>query len=258
MGSGTTAPQQAGDADYGAISDAYVDYRRPDPRIAAAIERALGDARTVVNVGAGTGSYEPVGRTVTPVEPSANMRAERPGHLQPAVDAVAEDLPFADGAFDAAMTTFSVHQWPDLEKGLAEVRRVTRGPIVILTCDPVLVEGFWLAEYAPEVLAVEARRYPGLDRIAAALGGQVSVDTVPIPLDCLDGFQEAYYGRPEMFLDADARRACSAWSFVDDGVVVRLEERLAEDLRSGEWDRKHGHLRAAPLFDGSLRLIVGR
>ena len=154
------ADGSAGDANYATIGEAYTQYRRPDPRIAAHIAEALGAARTVLNVGAGAGSYEPADREVTPVEPSASMRAQRPAHLAPAVDATAESLPFADDAFDAAMTTFSVHQWGDLRAGLREMRRVTRGPVVILTCDPDLVRTFWLYEYAPEVLDTEARRYP--------------------------------------------------------------------------------------------------
>ena len=134
----------AGDADYGQVGGSYSQYRRPDPRLAARIEEALGDAGTIVNVGAGAGSYEPLDRDVTPVEPSASMRVQRPPYLAPAVDATAENLPFADGSFDAAMTTFSVHQWSDLRAGLCEMRRVTRGPIVILTCDPDLLRRFWL------------------------------------------------------------------------------------------------------------------
>jgi hypothetical protein len=118
----------AGDANYGAIGRRYADFRKPDPRIAELIEKALGDARTIVNVGAGAGSYEPVGRQVTAVEPSQSMRDQRPPHLPAAIDAVAEHLPFDDASFDAAMSTFSVHQWKDLDAGLRELRRVTRGP----------------------------------------------------------------------------------------------------------------------------------
>jgi len=146
----------AGDVDYGAIGRGYSSYRLPDSRIQAHIERALGPAQTVLNVGAGAGSYEPTDRSVTAVEPSAAMRAQRPPHLSPAIDAVAEHLPFADQQFDASMATFTVHQWADLARGLAEMRRVTRGPVVILTCDPTLVQHFWLNDYAPEVLAAEA------------------------------------------------------------------------------------------------------
>jgi hypothetical protein len=137
----------AGDADYGSIGRTYSSYRRPDPSIAALINSALGDGQSVLNVGAGAGSYEPPDRDVTAVEPSASMRTERPVHLAVAIDAVAEELPFADNAFDAAMATFSVHQWTYLSEGLAELRRVTRGPVVLLTCDPSRVTQFWLYHY---------------------------------------------------------------------------------------------------------------
>lgn len=252
------ADGSAGDADYGRIGIEYRRFRRPEPRIAARITDALRDSRTVLNVGAGAGSYEPTGREVTAVEPSASMRAQRAAHLPEAIDAMAEDLPFADKSFDAVMTTFSVHQWGDLEQGLAELRRVSRGPVVILSCDPDEVEKFWLVDYAPEVLSIEAARYPTISRLAAGLGGVIEVDIVPIPLDCADGFGEAYYGRPEALLDPAARRANSAWSFVDAATSDRYVAHLAADLASGEWDRRFGALRAQPEFDGSLRLIVSR
>jgi SAM-dependent methyltransferase len=250
----------AGDANYGTIGANYARYRRPDVRIAARIRDAIGDARTLLNVGAGAGSYEPTDLSVTAVEPSATMRAQRPTDLTSAIDAVAEHLPFDDGVFDAAMATFSVHQWPDLEAGLTEVRRVTRGPIVVLTADPARLTQFWLNEYAPEVLAAEGGRYPGMARLVAALGGEAraSVLPVPIPLDCTDGFGEAYYGRPEALLDPGARLANSAWSFVGDDVEQRFVERLSADLADGTWDARHGALRTAPEFEGSLVLAVGR
>jgi SAM-dependent methyltransferase len=252
------ADGSAGDADYGSIGRGYAAFRKPEPAIEAIIARALGDARTVLNVGAGAGSYEPADRDVTPVEPSASMRAQRPAHLATAIDAVAERLPFADGHFDAAMTTFSVHQWTRLEDGLREMRRVTRGPVIILSCDPDLVQRFWLNDYAPDVLAAEARRYPALDHMAKVLGGAAEIGPVPIPLMCRDGFNEAYYGRPESLLEPAARLACSAWSFVSEDTAAGYVEHLHSDLASGAWDRKYGHLRNAPEFDGSLRLIVAR
>lgn len=248
----------AGDADYGAIGRDYASYRRPDPRIFAAITAAFGDARTIVNVGAGAGSYEPTDREVTPVEPSASMRSQRPASLAAAVDATAEELPFSDGEFDAALASFTVHQWSDLRAGLRELRRVTRGPVVVLTSDPDALDRFWLAEYAPEVIATEAGRYPPLAAIAEALGGAVAVTPVPVPLDCTDGFGEAYYGRPEALLDPGARLANSAWSFVGPDVEPRFEAALRMDLASGAWDARHGVLRTQPEFDGSLRLIVAR
>jgi SAM-dependent methyltransferase len=246
----------AGDVDYSALAGGYSSYRRPDPRIETAILTALGDAATVLNVGAGAGSYEPLDRVVTAVEPSASMRAQRPSG-RPAIDATAESLPFDDDMFDASMATFSVHQWPDVEAGLAEMRRVTRGPVVILTADPARVELFWLNDYVPEVMRTEAGRYPNLDRIAGALGGAEIVD-VAIPFDCIDGFNEAYYGRPELFVDRGARAANSAWSFVGPEVEERFVRDLSADLDSGRWDAKYGELRRRPTFDGALRLVIGR
>jgi SAM-dependent methyltransferase len=246
----------AGDADYGRIGHSYGAYRQPDPRIAALIDAALGPAATVLNVGAGAGSYEPTDRRVTAVEPSASMRAQRPPHLAPAIDAVAERLPFGDDSFDAAMATFTIHQWTDLAGGLGEMRRVTRGPVVILTCDPLEVEAFWLNDYAPEVLATEARRYPTFDAVAEGLGTPVERVAVPIPFDCRDGFNEAYYGRPEMLLDPAARLACSAWSFVTADYAAAAVAALAADLDSGAWDARYGTLRTQPHYLGSLYLLV--
>ncbi|GAA1997265.1 methyltransferase domain-containing protein [Microbacterium ulmi] len=252
-----TADGSAGDADYGAIGRGYTTYRQPDPRILAAVLSAFGDAQTIVNVGAGAGSYEPVDRDVTAVEPSASMRAQRPPMLAPAVDATAEALPFPDGTFDAALASFTVHQWADLEAGLREMRRVTRGRVVILTCDPDSLDRFWLAQYAPEVVATEAARYPTIARIADGLGGRVETVRIPIPLDCTDGFGEAYYGRPEALLDPGARLANSAWSFVGEEVEDRFTRELADDLANGMWDARWGHLRTSPEFDGSLRVVIG-
>jgi SAM-dependent methyltransferase len=252
---GRAGDGSAGDADYGTIGSGYRVHRRPDPRIAAAVHAALGDARTVLNVGAGAGSYEDGPFEVTPVEPSRTMREQRPAHLAPAVDATAERLPFADGSFDAAMTTFSVHQWSDPAAGLRETRRVTRGPVAVLTCDPALVREFWLYEYAPLVLDTEARRYPPVDAVAAALGGTVTVERVPVPADCVDGFNEAYYARPERLLDPAARQACSAWSFVPPETAAEYAESLRRDLDSGRWDARWGELRSRPSYLGSLVLI---
>ncbi len=246
----------AGDADYGHIGGGYARYRRPDPRIAATIERALANARNILNVGAGAGSYEPVDRSVTADEPSASVRAQRPSYLPAAIDAVAERLPFGDNSFDAGMATFTVHQWPDLQAGLAEMRRVVRSTVLILTCDPDELDRFWLRDYAPEVISVEAGRYPRIETIATALGGRTEIIPVAIPLDCTDGFGEAYYGRPESLLDPAGRLACSAWSFVGPAVEARFVKELGRDLENGEWDAKYGHLRQQTYFEGSLKLVV--
>jgi SAM-dependent methyltransferase len=183
------------------------------------------------------------------------MRAQRSAHLPAAIDATAEQLPFPDNSFDAAMTTFSVHQWNDLTAGLREMRRVTRGPVVVLTCDPDLVRDFWLYEYAPLVLDAEARRYPAISDITKTLGGHCTVEPVPIPADCTDGFNEAYYARPERLLDPGARQACSAWSFVEPDVGEQYAQALRRDLASGAWDQRHGSLRQQPYLNGSLVLI---
>lgn len=248
----------AGDANYGVIGTNYRRYRQPDPHIAGFILDALGNAKTVLNVGAGAGSYEPVDRSVTAVEPSESMRAQRPDHLAEAIDGTAENLPFPDHTFDASMATFTVHQWKDLRAGLAEMRRVTRGPVLVLTCDPGKLDTFWLNDYAPEAIAVEATRYPPMEAIVEGLGGNVDILPVPIPLTCTDGFSEAYYGRPENLLDPGARLANSAWSFVAPTVGDRFVTQLSDDLKSGAWDRQHGHLRSQRFFEGSLRLLVGR
>lgn len=248
----------AGDVDYGEIGHSYSRYRRPDPYIASQILASLGDARTVLNVGAGAGSYEPIDREVTAVEPSASMRAQRPAHLSEAVDAVAEALPFPDKSFDASMASVTVHQWQNLELGLTEMRRVTRGPVVVFVADPSRMTDYWLNDYVPEVRAIEARRFPTIERISSALGGKVLVQSVPVPLNCLDGFNEAYYGRPEGLLDPNARLACSSWSLVKEEVVQRFVEHLSHDLATGIWDQKFGQLRSQPFWDGPLRLVISR
>ena len=248
----------AGDADYGRIGAPYARFRQPDPRIARQILDALGDARTVLNVGAGAGSYEPTDRAVTAVEPSAAMRAQRPAHLAPAIDATAETLPFPDASFDAAMSTLSIHQWGDLAAGLRQMRRVTRGPVVLLTCDPDAMQSFWLHHYCLEVTAVEAARFPPIAKVVELLGGDVEIHPVPVPLDCMDLFNEAYYGRPEGLLTDEARLSCSSWSFLAPEVVTRFRMELSQDLASGEWDRRFGHYRSLPALDGPLRLVVSR
>jgi SAM-dependent methyltransferase len=248
----------AGDFDYDTKGAGYAVQRRPDPRIAAMIHAALGDDRTVLNVGAGAGSYEPHDRYVVAVEPSAGMRAQRPADTVPAIDACAEMLPFDDCSFDAAMATVTVHQWTDSSRGLAEMRRVTRGPVVVLTFDGDALDLLWLAEYAPELIAAERRRFPALDLIAEHIGATCDIQQVPVPIDCVDGFTEAFYARPERFLDPAVRRSQSAWTFVDDADEARAVEHLRRDIEAGAWDERYGHLRTQPEFVGSLRLLVGR
>ncbi|HEX5923348.1 MAG TPA: class I SAM-dependent methyltransferase [Baekduia sp.] len=248
----------AGDFDYEAHGAGYTDRRQPDPRIAALVRAALGDARTVINVGAGAGSYEPLDRYVVAVEPSAAMRAQRPLHLAPALDATAERLPFDDDSFDAAMAMITIHQWSDVDAGLRELRRVSRGPVAILTFDAEALLDFWLNEYAPEVTVTERARFPAVDHVASVLGGEVEIIHVPVPIDCTDGFGEAYYARPEAFLDADVRAAQSGWVLTDPDAVARGVAKLADDLASGRWEQRHGHLRRQSERVGAVRLVVGR
>ena len=246
-----------GDFDYDTKGGGYAKVRRPDPRIEAMVHAALGDARNVLNVGAGAGSYEPLDRHVIAIEPSAAMRAQRPAH-RPAIVGVAEQLPLDDDAVDAAMAMYTVHQWVDPDRGLAEMRRVTRGPIAVMTGDADAFDRLWVSDYAPELLSAEARRAPTVAFIAERIGATAQVLTVPVPLDCRDGFLEAFYGRPESLLEPAVRKAQSAWGFVAPGVEDRFVKTLAADLASGRWDERHGHLRTQPTFEGALRLIVGR
>jgi SAM-dependent methyltransferase len=244
--------------DYDNLGQGYAGQRRTDPRIAAHINRALGSAKTVLNVGAGAGSYEPEDRYVVAVEPSAMMRAQRLQHNKPpAINAKAGALPFDDNAFDASMALVTVHHWPDMAKGLRELRRVTRYQTIIMTFDPDALDHFWNAKYFPELIAVEKARYPTIGLIQEALGGRSEVLQLPIPLDCVDGFQEAYYGRPEAFLNKTVRQSQSAWGFLPDGLEEKLVKALADDLATGQWDRQYGHYRTQPEFTCALRLVVG-
>ncbi|MEH3053336.1 MAG: methyltransferase domain-containing protein [Patulibacter minatonensis] len=248
----------AGDFDYEAGGTGYARIRRADPRIEARIHAALADAAVVLNVGAGAGSYEPADRTVLAIEPSAAMRAQRPAHLAAAIDGTAEAIPLPDDAADAAMATITIHQWPDLAAGLGELRRTVRrgGPIVLLTIDPLALGRFWLRDWVPSLLSGEAARHPSADELVGLLGPDTTITPVPIPLDCTDGFFEAYFGRPEQLLDPDVRRSQSAWAFADPTELEAGLGQLAADLADGTWDARYGHLRTQPEYDGALRLVV--
>jgi len=246
-----------GDFDYDSLGGGYAIHRRPDPRIAAAIIDALGEARSVLNVGAGTGSYEPQDRQVLALEPSATMRAQRPTDACPAIRGVAEALPFDDQSFDAVMAVMTVHQWADLDQGLSEMRRVSRGPVVVMAGDGDALPAYWLNDYAPELIAAERRRYPPIAELAAALGPRSTVRTIPFPIDCTDGHIEAFYARPERLLDPAVRAAQSSWGFVGPEVQPRFVEHLSFDLAAGRWEARYGHWRDLPAYEGSLRLIVG-
>jgi SAM-dependent methyltransferase len=241
--------------DYELHGRTYAQHRRTDPRIAARIHAALGDARTVLNVGAGGGSYEPRDRWVLAVEPSATMRAQRPPDAAPALAARAEALPFDDDTFDAAMACVTIHHWESPADGLAELRRVARGAVVVFTFELRSLPA-WQLDYLREGVAAELPRYPSMEAIAAALGERTRVERIPTPGDCEDGFFEAFWRRPEALLDPKVRAAQSVWALLDAGVEQRIVERLESALRSGAWDAEHGQLRQLESFDGALRLVV--
>jgi SAM-dependent methyltransferase len=263
-GSSTSLDRSAGRRDAAAVREAVYDRigvayrsaRRADPRIARLIDKALGDARTVVNVGAGAGSYEPADRWVLAVEPSRTMIAQRPPGAAPVIEAEAERLPLADGAVDAALAVLTVHHWRDAAAGLAELRRVAARRIVILTLDPRYCERLWLtAEYAPEIAELDRPRFAPIDELGRALGG-AAVRPVPIPRDCRDGFLGAYWARPEAYLDESVRAGMSVWQQIDRGAAERAIAALGADLASGAWDRRHGALREQRELDLGYRLLV--
>jgi SAM-dependent methyltransferase len=247
---------RGGTIDYDRYAPAYPDNRRGDPRIGARVPAALGSSRTVVNVGAGAGSYEPRDRHVIAIEPSAGMRGQRPPKFAPAIATCAEALPLDDDSVDAAMAIITVHHWRDPAAGLREMRRVARGPVLVLTFDIDVLTDYWMiADYLPEALADDRLRFPSIEAIVEILGG-ASVEAIPIPSDCTDGFFEAHYAQPEAYLDAAVRAAQSVWPRLPAGVEQRAIKALQADLRSGAWDTRHGHLRSQASYEGGLRLIV--
>jgi SAM-dependent methyltransferase len=234
----------------------YAEVRRADPRIAAHVETGLGDARSVINVGAGAGSYEPPDREVTAVEPSELMISQRSPGAAPAVQASAEQLPFDDDSFDAAMAMITVHHWRDLEAGLAEMSRVARRRVVVLTFDPAPLSDFWLLDYFPRAFEIHSEFMPPIDRIAASLGG-ASVEAVPLPRRCTDGFFFALWDRPELHLDPEVRRGSTVWHVMEPELIESGLAALRADLESGRWDERHGRLREQTAeLDLGLRLLV--
>jgi SAM-dependent methyltransferase len=240
---------------YDRIGLSYSDIRRADPRIEAAIWEALGDARVVLNIGAGAGSYEPRDREVIAVEPSPVMITQRPANAAPAIQGVAESIPLEDKSVDATMGVFTMQHWDDLDRGLAEVLRVTRERIVFLTLDLDVTEQMWLCrDYLPEITEHDRRAFPTITHLQAVLPS-VRVETVPVPADCTDGFLVALWSRPEAHLDPNVRRASSTWHRLPPAVIQTGLDRLRRDLDSGEWDRWHGHLHTQPTLDVGLRLV---
>jgi SAM-dependent methyltransferase len=243
------------EAAYDRMGIGYRQVRRPDPRIAARIEAALGEARSVLNVGAGSGSYEPADRAVTAVEPSQVMIEQRPPGSAPVVQASAEELPFGDDSFDAAMAIITVHHWADRAAGLAEMARVARQRLAVLSFDPAPPADLWLREYFPRTLEIHGELMPPVEELAAMLGPGAIVEAIPIPRRCEDGFFCALWDRPEMQLDPEVRRASSVWHQVDAEETERGLAALRADLESGAWDERHGRLRAAAELDVGLRLL---
>lgn len=243
---------------YDSIGAGYSATRREDPRIAARIARALGDARTVVNVGAGAGSYEPRDRHVIAIEPSEVMAAQRPPELPPAIRAQACEIPLHDSSVDAAMAILSVHHWDeDRREGVRELRRVARGPVVILTFDPEVSGAMWLlAEYLPEVAQLDRRISPSPQLISEWLGGGAEIEAVPVARDTPDWTLMAFWAHPERVLDAAARAGTSGFARMPGEVIERVVADLERDLRDGSWDARHGHLRRLAEYDAGLRLIV--
>ena len=248
--------QSVDEAAYDEIGRGYAEVRRPDPRIAARIEAALGDARTVLNVGAGTDSYKPLDREVTAVEPSAEMIAQRPADSAPVVQASAEALPFDDDSFDATMAIITVQHWADSAAGLAEMIRVSRERVLVLTFDgPVMAEMWMVRDYIPRLLEIHIELMPPISELTAALPG-ARVEAVPVPRLCKDGFFCALWDRPEMHLDPQVRRASSVWHLMAPEETERGLEALRADLESGAWDERYGHLRKQQELDVGLRLVV--
>ena len=245
-------------ARYDEIGVGYSVTRREDPRIAAAIRTALGEARSIVNVGAGTGSYEPHDRYVIAVEPSDVMAEQRPPTITPALRASAADLPLRDDSVDAAMAVLTIHHWDDeLERGIQEMRRVARDTVVILTYDPLVSGEMWLVgDYLPEVGELDRRTFPAPQLLAGRLGRGTRVEVVPIPRDTPDWMLGSFWAHPERVLDERARSATSGFARLDASVVQRVVRDVRRDLESGAWDKRYGHLRKLDAFDAGLRLIV--
>jgi SAM-dependent methyltransferase len=242
---------------YDRIGAGYAGTRREDPDLRRRIEAALGDARTVVNVGAGAGSYEPRDRYVVAIEPSDVMAAQRSRDLAPSIRATADALPLRDGAVDAAMAVLTLHHWDDArERGVRELRRVARGPIVIVTYEAAVARGMWLMDYLPEVAELDARIFPPVEQVCGWLGGRTRIEVVPIARDTPDWTLGSFWAHPERVLDPVARAATSGFARMPERVVERVVRAVEADLASGAWDERHGVLRELHAYDAGMRLIV--
>ena len=239
---------------YDRIGEGYAGARRPDPRIAQAIWAALGDAETVIHVGAGTGSYEPNHLDVTAVEPSAVMRSQRPPGSARCVAAVAESLPFRDQSFDVAMSVLSDHHWRDPLAGLCEMQRVAKR-VVVFQWDFVQIPRFWLVRaYLADFAAPLADVRPTTAERAQTIGANMS--PVPIPWDCADGFSHAYWRRPAAYLDENVRRGTSVWARVGRTIELRAVAALDADLASGAWQDRNAELVNLEEAELGARLLV--
>lgn len=245
---------------YERIGHGYAHTRREDPELAQQIHAALGAARTVVNVGAGAGSYEPRDRHVIAIEPSDVMAAQRPASLPPAIRASAGELPLRDQSVDAAMAILTIHHWDEEQlAGVREMRRVARGPVVILTYAPAISGQMWLMkDYLPEVAQLDNRIFPDPQELAGWLGGRTETLSIEIPKDTPDWTLGSFWAHPERVLDAAARRGTSGFARMPSEVVNRVVEAVARDLENGAWERRHGHLRRLASFDVGLRLLINR
>jgi SAM-dependent methyltransferase len=243
------------EAIYERLGVGYAQGRRPDPRWQQAIDAALGSARTVLNVGAGTGSYEPADRYVLAVEPSATMIGQRPAQAAPALLASAESLPIADDQFDVAMALVTLHHWDDWRAGLREMQRVARR-VVVLHFDADVHAGFWLArDYLPE-LAQVWHGLPSPQELAAQLGPAAEIRPLPVPWDCVDGFLPAFWRRPEAYLDPVVRRTMSGLQLLEPDVLARGIDALRRDLDDGTWQRRHRELLDLEELDVGWRLVA--
>ena len=243
---------------YDTIGRTYATTRQTDPRIGAQINAALGDARTVVNVGAGAGSYESADFELVAVEPSLTMLHQRAADAAPAIRANAEALPFGRGAFDASLAVLTVHHWADLERGLRELQRVSRRQVVFYF-EPAASHRFWLfRDYFPETPElISERNAPGTAHLSKLLSVR-AVEIVPVPADCRDGFACAFWNRPERYLDPVVQGGTSTYAQLDPSVVARGTARLREDLASGAWDAKYGALRGMTEMDIGYRLLIAQ
>lgn len=240
---------------YDRIGLTYSEVRRADPRFEAAIHSALGDAKRVLNIGAGAGSYEPSDREVVAVEPSPVMIAQRPADVTAAIQGIAESLPLEDKSVDATMGVFTIQHWDDVDRGFAEVLRVTRERIVFLTLDLDVTAEMWLChDYLPEIVEHDRQTFPTIAHLQDVLP-DLQVDTVLVPGDCTDGFCVALWSRPEAHLDPAVRRASSIWHLLAPSVVDSGLDRLRRDLENGEWDRRYGQLRTQAALDVGVRLV---